>query len=191
MIDEFELKKLNTMTAFLKAESESFSEDTIIFIECLIGRYNLVAALSEEIKIEDIPDEILDIIREGRAPNVEDLVPLDSYAQTYLISQLIWICGIGRIIYYSDESKAEEIIKMQEHSGAHFWASYIYSAFALLNCRVISDEFMAIMTNNYDNSTQNVLRLNRIFIELCECIYLRHHEDLHYYDLKADGSESG
>lgn len=169
MIDEFDFKKLNTMTAFLKAESESFSEDTTRYIECLILRYDLVAAIPDEIKIEEIPDEIIDIIRNGFIPTKEDLLPLDKNGQAYLITQLVWLCGMHRIIYYSslstqdeeeDYSKAEELVKMQESSGSHFFASYIYAALALLNCRIASDEYIATLTNNFDNSEENIIKLN-------------------------------
>jgi hypothetical protein len=189
MIDEFDFKKLNTMTAFLKAESESFSEDTTRYIECLILRYDLVAAIPDELKIEEIPDEIIDTIRNGFIPTKEDLLPLDKNAQAYLITQLVWLCGMHRIIYYSSlsaqddhYSKAEDLIKMQESSGSHVFASYIYAALALLNCRIVSDEYIASLTNNFDNSEENILKLNRIFAELCESIYLRYHEDFQYYE---------
>lgn len=189
MIDEFDFKKLNTMTAFLKAESESFSEDTARYIECLILRYELVAAIPDELKIEEIPDEIIDIMRNGLIPTKEDLLPLDKNAQAYLITQLVWLCGMHRIIYYSslstieeDYSKVERIVKMQETSGSQFFASYIYAALALLNCRIATDEYIEALTNNFDDSEENMMRLNLIFCELCESIYLRYHEDFHYYE---------
>lgn len=196
MIEEIDYAKLNNMTSFLKQESESTAEFTIEFIECLMNRYNLDTALFDELEVDDVPDDILKIMQEGRVPTKEELLPLDSDTQNVLLMELVWFCGIQRIAFFSEfendeeedgiPNKFESIIAMRDVSSAHVIGSYLIAAMTLLMSRIPSDELIDILTDNFNDSQENLQRISMIFLETCSSILCRYQEDSHYYELKPD-----
>lgn len=197
MIEELDLKQLSTMTAFLKAESESASEFTIEFLECLLTRYNLDVALFEELELEGVPEEIIKIIQSGKVPTKEDLLPLDSGEQNILIMELIWFCGMHRIAVYTEDEEVEEgedstldrFIVLREVSPSHWIGSYLIAALTLLMCRIPSDEYIDRLTNNFDESQENVEAMTHLFLETCSCLYQRYSEDDFFYQLKPKSED--
>jgi hypothetical protein len=194
MIDEIDYTKLNNMTSFLKQESESTAEFTIEFIECLMNRYNLDSALFEGIEIEEVPEEILNTLREGNIPTKEDLLPLNSEAQNILLMELIWFCGVQRIALFSEDEELEEgmpstfdsVLAMRDVSNAHIIGSYLISALTLLMSKIPSPEMMDLLTNNFEDSQQNMQRISTIFLEVCSSILCRYNEDSYYYTLNDE-----
>ena len=192
MIEEFDFTKLNNMAAFLKAESETASEFTIEFIECLLKRYNLQTALFEGIEFEDVPEEIISIIQSGNIPTKEDLLPMDSDAQNALMMELVWFCGMQRISVYCEEEEVEEgdsstfdkILVMRDVSPAHWIGSYLVTSLTLLMSQLPSEDFIDALTNNFDECQENLMRISNLFIETCGSIYYRYQEDSCFYDLK-------
>lgn len=192
MIEELDFTKLNNMAAFLKEESETASEFTIEFIECLLKRYNLQTALFEGIEFEDVPEEIISIIQSGNIPTKEDLLPMDSDAQNALMMELVWFCGMQRISVYCEEEEIEEgdsstfdkILVMRDVSPAHWIGSYLITSLTLLMSQLPSEDFIDALTNNFDESQENLMRISNLFIETCGSIYYRYQEDSCFYDLK-------
>lgn len=197
MIEELDLKQLSTMTAFLKEESESASEFTIEFLECLLSRYNLDVALFEELELDGVPEEIIKIIQSGKVPTKEDLLPLDSGEQNLLIMELIWFCGVHRIAVYTEDEEVEagedstldRFIVMREVSPAHWIGSYLIAALTLLMCKIPSDEYIDRLTNNFDEAQQNVEAMTHLFLETCSSLYQRYSEDDFFYQLKPKSED--
>lgn len=199
MIDEVDLQQLSTMTAFLKAESESAAEFTIEFLECLIKRYNLDTALFDELELEDVPDEIIKTIQQGKVPTQEDLLPLDSGEQNLFLMEMVWFAGMQRIAAYCEDEELEEgepstfdtILAMRDVSTAHWIGSYLIAALTLLLSRMPSHEFVDSLTNNFEETDQNVQRITNFFIETCGSLYHRFKEDNCFYDFKPEGDNEG
>lgn len=198
MIDELDLKKLNTMTAFLKAESEYTSQFTIGFIECLIYRYNLDTALFDGIEIEGFPDELISMIQRGEVPSQDDLLSLDSNEQNNFIITLVWYAGLQRIKEFSSYDEQQEdgvpsfvdqFLVMGDISSAHRAGSYLMAALTLLMACIPSPDFMDAITNNFEDSPYNVKRITGMFVEICGSLYQRYYEDNHYYGIEQEDEQ--
>lgn len=198
MLDELDFKHLNNLTAFLKAESESTSEFTISYLECLMERYSLKSALSEEAEYEGIPDEIIQILKEGNLPTKEDLLPLDSESQNFLLIEMVWCCGMGRIAAFSYEEENDDegiprtidcILAMQDVSEAHLYGSYLFAALALLMSTVPSYELIHSICNTFDDSPENLHHITERFFEVCKSIYNRYQEDAWYFKGEEEENE--
>lgn len=197
MLNELDFKQLNNLTAFLKAESESNADFTISYLECLMNRYNLKSVLTEEFEHDGIPDVIFQILKEGKIPTKEDLLPLDSDTQHLLLREMIWCCGMGRIATYSYEEENEEgipksidcILAMQDVSDAHLYGSYLFAGLALLMSVVPSYELVNSICNNFEDTPENIQHIVDRFIEVCISIFTRYQEDEWYYDFKDESDE--
>lgn len=197
MIEEIDYAKLNTMTSFLKQESESTSDFTIEFIECLMNRYNLDTALFEGVEIDDVPEEIISILQESRVPTKEELLPLSSDTQNYLLMELIWFCGMQRIALFCEDEEVEEgepstfdtILAMRDVSAAHAIGSYLISALTLLNSRMPSNDYVDLLTSNFEDTPENCNRISMILLETCSNLLCRYQEDQFYYELKPQEAE--
>lgn len=198
MIEEIDYTQLHNITSKLKEDSESTSNFTIEFIECLMKRYNLDVALVEGVEIEDIPDGIITIIQDGKIPTKEDLLPLNSAMQNYLITELIFFCGMHRIAFYSEDEELEEgeattfdsILAMREVSAAHSIGSYLIAALTLLNARIPSNDYVDLLTNNFDDSPDGLNKLTLILFETFANIFFRYEEDQFYYGLNVEDNET-
>ena len=195
MIDTDDLKQLNILTANLKKHSESTANYTIELLECLLKRYNLRVSLNSEIEMEDIPDEIIKTLKEGRVPTVEDLLPLDSETQNILIMEMIWFAGMHRIASYSHDEDLEEgepspiecILAMQDVSMAHSYGSYLFAALALLMSAIPSYDFVNALCNNFEDTPENIKNIINHFVEVVISIHSRHVEDITwFFDFKDD-----
>jgi hypothetical protein len=194
MIDEFDLKQLHTLTAFLKAESESTVDSTIEFLECLLKRHGLKNSLSlnKEIEIDGVPDEIIKILRDGEIPTKEDLLPLNSLQQDQLVMSMIWIAGIERIAAYchdedlEDESPLEVIIAMRDVSIYHLYGSYLFAALTLLMSIIPSYDYVCSLCNNFEDIPGNDQFIIDRFVEVCLAIKAKYEEDKWFYDYKED-----
>jgi hypothetical protein len=133
-------------------------------------------------------------LREGKIPTKEELLPLNSEAQNILLMELIWFCGIQRIALFSDDEELEEgmpstfesIIAMRDVSNAHVIGSYLISALTLLMGKIPSTEIMDLLTNNFEDSQQNLQRISTVFLEVCSSILCHYNEDSYYYTLNTD-----
>jgi hypothetical protein len=162
-----------------------------------LTRYNLDVALFEELELEGVPEEIIKIIQSGKVPTKEDLLPLDSGEQNLLIMELIWFCGMHRIAVYTEDEEVEEgedstldrFIVLREVSPPHWIGSYLIAALTLLMCRIPSDEYIDRLTNNFDESQENVEAMTHLFLETCSCLYQRYSEDDFFYQLKPKSED--
>jgi hypothetical protein len=196
MNEELDLKQLHTMTAFLKAESESTMGDTIGFIECLQKRHGLRQSLAANpnIEIEDIPDDIIKILREGKIPTSEDLLPLSSLQQDHLVMALIWIAGIERISQYCydgdyDDSPVEYILAMRDVSDRHYFGSYLFAALTLLMSTIPSYDYVSSLCNDFEDFPGNEQFIIDRFIEVCMAIKTKYYEDIDWYYNFKEGED--
>jgi hypothetical protein len=189
MIESMDFKQLNKLTAQVKAQSESSSDFTISFLDCLMTRYNLQSCLMANIVLEEIPDDIIQILREGNIPTKEDLLPLDFETQQTLMMEMMWFAGMNKIVYYTAGEKvdaetpstSECILAMRDVSNAHFYASYLFAGLTLLMNVVPSYEFVSALTNNFDNSLENLAFIMDRSCEVLSSLHERHTEDLDFF----------
>lgn len=194
MNEMFDLKQLHTLTATLKAESESAIGDTIGFIECLQKRHGLSQSLKSnpDIEFEDIPDDIINILRDGEIPTPEDLLPLSSLKQDHLVMGLIWVAGIEKIAAYSyeyeyDDGPVECILAMRDVSIYHFYGSYLFAALTLLMSSIPSFDYVNSLCNNFQDFPGNDQFIIDRFVEVCMAIKAKYDEDMQwYYNFKED-----
>jgi hypothetical protein len=197
VIEELDFTKLNSMVASIKAESESTSEFTVEFIECLQKRYNLDSALYEGVEIEDIPDEIIKIMQSGKPLTKEDLLPLDSDGQNYLMMELVWFCGMQRIATYGDGEELDEgepstfdkILIMRDVSSAHWIGGYLIAALTLLFAKIPSEDYIDSLTDNFEDSQENIMKISNFFVEACSSVFCRYNEDMCFYDLRPENDD--
>jgi hypothetical protein len=195
MIDINDLKQLNSLTANLKEDSESTAQFTIDFLECLLKRYSLKTSLKGEVEIEDIPDEIIKILQSGNLPTKEDLLPLDSETQAFLVLKMMWFAGTYRISVYSADIEEDDeipspidcILAMRDVSAAHEMGSYLFAGLALLMSSIPTYDFVSDLCNNFLDTPENHLTLYNKISEVCAAIKSRYEEDMEwYYDFKDD-----
>jgi hypothetical protein len=109
--------------------------------------------------------------------------------QNNLIAEMVWFAGANRIAYYTVNEEVEEgmpntldcILAMRDVSSAHFYASYLFAALTLLMNRVPTYDFVSALTNNFEDTTENVDFIATIFCEVCSSLYVRHSEDLEFF----------
>jgi hypothetical protein len=190
MEDKFDIKALQSRIAEVKKESEETTEFTSEFLECLLKRHDLANVLHEEQEFEDTPDEVTEALKKGEIPKKEDLVKMPTEAQDYLVKDCVYMCGLGAISWYGDNlpeyaeidpKPFDEIIVMPDISPGHHTASYIVAAMALLTADIPSQRMIELLTNNFDNSPEQLEDNMELYNEICVMILKRYHEDLEYY----------
>lgn len=187
--ENFDIKALQNRIAELKEESEKSVDFTYEFIECLIKRHDLVQIIHEEHEFEDVPQEITDLIKKGEVPSKELLSMLDIDTQDGLIKDLVWVCGMGAIAWYSendptyedaDPKPFDEIIEMPNVSPGHHSASYIIAALALLTGGIPSQPLIIAITNDFDCTEEQMYRNAFYYSDFCFSILRRYKEDIEY-----------
>lgn len=187
--ENFDIKALHNRIAELKEESERSVDFTYEFIECLIKRHDLAQIIHDEHEFEDVPEEVTNLLKKGEIPSKEMISTMDIDTQDYLIKDLVWICGMGAIAWYSENDKEyedmnptpfDEIIEMPNVSVGHHSASYIIAALALLMARIPSSKMIEAITNNFDNSEEQLYNNAFYYSDLCFSILRRYQEDIDY-----------
>lgn len=187
---DFNIKELQKRIQEIKEEEEVTVSFTIKFIECLLERHDLQNMMDAEYTFEDIPDSIIQHVRNGEVPSKEEIESLSLDDQDFLIKDFIFICGMGAISYYSDNIDAykemdpkpfDAIIKMPNMSPAHHTACYIVAALALLLADIPTQSMVESLTNNFDCSEEQIENNVFLFNDLCTSIIKRYSEDKVYY----------
>jgi hypothetical protein len=190
MENKFDIKALQNRIAEVKKETEETSEFTQLFLKCLIERHDLTSILDADYNFEDIPDCVMESIRKGEVPSKDSISLMNSEIQDGFIKDCVWICGMGAIAWYCQNdvkymqlspTPFDEIIQMPEISPGHHTGSYLIAAFTLLHANIPMQEFIEILTNNFDSSDEQLEKNMELYNELCIDIMRRYTEDLEYY----------
>lgn len=181
----FDLSGLQDRINEIKSET-LFTRD---FLDCLLKRHDLKYSIPDEFEIDDVPISILKTLKEGNIPSEEEILTMSSEIQNLLMFELIWVCGMNAIAFYTKEVTnsddqdgiLEQILAMISVSPAHYIGCYIIAAYTLLMCRVPSFEMIESITDNFSQDEHRLQRNYDLFVELVAGVYSRYQEDQQYY----------
>jgi hypothetical protein len=188
MEDKFDIKELQKRITEVKQETDRLTKFTRKYLECLIKRHDLQNIIYEEHMFEDVPSEIVELLKRGELPSENQIAMMDEETQDYLLKECVFICGMGAVAYYSDmmeddvePTEFDNIIEMSNLSPGHYLATHLIAALALLYCRIPSFEMVQVLTQDFGNSEQQLQQSLEFYNELCVSIYNRYLEDEEYY----------
>jgi hypothetical protein len=189
--NSIDFKSLQSRINQIKREGEEITDFTYDFLECLMYRHDLDKCIPDDFELEDVPEDIIDTLRKGKIPSKEELIIISPETQNFMCFELIWICGMGAIASYgADEdgepddgipSTFETIIAMRDVSPAHNIASYIIAVLSLLMAQLPSEDMIERITNNYDDSEDQLQKNMDNFVEFSASVITRYREDKMYY----------
>jgi hypothetical protein len=185
----FDMNGLMDRINRIKQEGEETTDFTVEFLQCLMERHDLASSIPEDFELDDVPDSIFSTLRCGDIPSKEELILLESGVQNNLIFEMIWLCGMNAISYYTQDVEVDEgevsvfesILTMLSVSPGHFVGCYLISVYTLLMCKVPSLEMMEIITDNFNSEPDRLNKNQDIFVEMAAAILLRWKEDKVYY----------
>lgn len=199
MEEKFDIKELQKRITEVKEETKMLNTFTREYLECLIERHDLPNFMEDDYEFEDIPEEIISIIKKGELPTEEQISELDEETQDIFIKECVFLCGISAVSWYCDmEEEIEEeeeddeedvsifeiIMEMSNESIGHYTATYIIAALTLLFGKIPSFGLIECMTNNFSSDDEQIDKNMMMFNELCFSIICRYKEDKSYYDNK-------
>lgn len=173
----------------IKNEGEEASDFTLEFLTCLMERHDLKYAIPDEFEIEDVPESIIDGLRNGELPTKEQIVLMSAQTQNNLLFDAVWVCGMNAVSYYTkdipipegEDNILDSILAMLHVSQAHAIGCYLISVFTLLLSKVPSLEMIEAITDNFDESPLKLQQMQDMFVELSAALLLRWREDKLYY----------
>lgn len=179
MTEVFDVKDLTDRINKLK-KSGDFTRE---FLECLAERHDLFSSIPNDLSISEIPESVMNSLRSGELPPKEDILLMDTELQTHLVIELIWMCGMQAISYYTEDEPEylESILAMLDVSAGHYVGCYLISVFTLLMSKVPSMSLIETLTNNFDSSPEGLEKSQDIFLETAYSLFLRWTEDKGYY----------
>lgn len=195
MKDKFDIKELHKRIEEVKEETQYLTKFTHEFLECLIERHNIQDIIWEEQEFEDVPNEIVELLKNGEVPTEEQLSVLDSETQNFLLKECVFICGMGAVSIYShieeiknneeyDDEKMtifDSILEMSDESPGHYIGMYLIAALSLLLGKIPSYEMIEVLTKNFDSSQDNLQRCYELYNEFCLSVYNRYMGDKEIY----------
>lgn len=195
--DKFDIKSLQKRIQEIKTENEHGITFTQEFLKCLFERHNLKEIIHEDQEFEDVPELIVDKIKNGEVPEYHEIALMDIDTQDHLLKDCVWMCGMGAIAWYSqnleeykdleeEEKPFNQIMKMPDMGIGYHSASFLIAAFAMLMADVPSEELISTLSDNFSNDEKQVQKNFELFNELCLGIYRRYEEDLSMYELGED-----
>lgn len=189
--NSLDLKSLQSRINEIKKEGEEITDFTHGFLECLMNRHDLSECIPPEFELEGIPEQIFESLRNKTIPSKEELILISPDDQNFMCFELIWVCGMGAIASYGADDDGDEsqgipstfdtIIAMRDVSPAHSIGSYIIAVLSLLMCQLPSEEMIERITNNFDNSEEQLQDNMDNFVEFASAIITRYREDMLYY----------
>ena len=189
--NSIDLKSLQSRINDIKKEGEEITDFTYDYLHCLMERHDLADCLPPDFELEDVPDQIIEDLRNGKVPPKEELIVISPDAQNFMCFELIWVCGMGAIAAYgADEDGDEEegipstfdvILTMRDVSPAHNIASYLIAVLSLLMCQLPSEAMIERITNNFDCSEDQLQANMDNFVEFASALITRFREDMMYY----------
>jgi hypothetical protein len=187
--DPFNLKFLQSRINDIKEEGQESADFTIEYIECLMNRHDLMESIPDDFELDDVPDSILDTLRKGEIPTKDQIILMDTQVQNYFIFELIWLCGMTAVAYYtSDEEREEEndpstfdvILGMLQVSPGHATGCYLICVFTLLMGQIPSETMISNITNNFSDDFDQCQKNMDYFVELSSSVLTRYKEDRLY-----------
>lgn len=185
---EFDLKLLQSRIEQIKEEGKESSEFLYNYIKCLAERHDLFEYIPDDLEIVDIPEQIIQKLIDHEIPSVDDLNALDLGNKEWLIIQLVWICGMGSVAAYcedtdedDEESTFDAILSMMDVDEAHYVGAYLVAALTLLMCQIPAFELVERLTNDFSEDPEDIENAKQSFYQLSSGIYSRYNEDLNYY----------
>lgn len=192
----FDMSGLNDRINKIKKEGEESSDFTLEFIQCLMERHDLAHSIPDDFELENVPESIMNTLREGEMPTKEQIVLIATEDQNALIFEMIWLCGMNAISYYTEDLEVEEgeptvfdsILSMLSLSPGHFVGCYLIAVYTLLMCRVPSVEMMELITDDFNCDPDRLLKNQDFFVELSAAVLLRWKEDKIYYNKQQEAN---
>jgi hypothetical protein len=190
MEEKLDLSSLQSRINEIKKEGQESADFTIEYIECLMNRHDLKESIVEDYEIDGVPESILESLRKGEIPTRDEIMVMDSDTQNFLLFELIWLCGMLAISYYSSNEEIEEdepstfdvIMEMVNISPGHWTACYLIAILTLLMARIPSESMISKMTNDFSDDEEQIQLNLDYFIEFSSSLLFRHTEDIGYYD---------
>jgi hypothetical protein len=185
----FNMSALTERINKLKEENEESTDFTHKFLTCLMERHDLKESLHETFSLDGVPGEIIKSLIEGTIPSKKEINLIDPETQSAFLYKLIWVCGMNAIDYYTGDlpledgeiSVLEAILSMTEVDEARYIASHIIAAYTLLMSRLPTVEFIESVTNDFDDSPEQIQKDIDMFVEISGSLLTRWMEDKEYY----------
>lgn len=188
-VGSLDLKSLQSRINEIKKEGSEISDFTIEYLNCLMIRHDLKYAIPDNVEFEDVPESIIQKLRNGEIPTEDEITIMDSDTQNFFCFELIFFCGLYAIARYGgtepiegqDESICDIVWEMRSMSMAHYMATYIISGLTLLMGQVPSQKFVEQLVDNFSNDENQLKQNMDYFVELASSILTRYMEDKDYY----------
>lgn len=188
--DQFDLKSLQTRINDIKKEGQETAEFTEEYITCLMIRHDLEYSIPDDFELEDVPESIFDKLRSGEIPSKEEIMVMDCETQNSLLFELIWLCGMTAVGYYTKDEELDEgepstletILQMAGVSPGHRLAMYLICVLALLMGQLPSERMIETITNDFADDDDQMQRNIDMFVEWGSAVLTRHQEDMIYFD---------
>jgi hypothetical protein len=186
--ETIDLKSLQSRINEIKKEGQESADFTIEYIECLMKRHDLKDSIPDDYELEEVPDSVIDCLRKGEIPTKEQIILMDSDIQNYFLFEMIWLCGMTAISYYTSDEELEDgengtfdiILGMMNISSGHWTACYLICVLSLLMARVPSEDMISTFTNNFSDDEEQIQRNMNYFIEFAASVLFRYTEDKIY-----------
>ena len=193
IMENFDLKSLQSRINEIKQDGQESVDFTIEYINCLIERHDLSSSLPEDYELDNVPECVFESIRKGNVPTKEEIILMDSEVQNYLLFELIWLCGMTAISFYSSCEEIEEgipgtfdvIIDMVNVSPGHWSACYLIAVLTLLMAKIPSESVISVLTDNFSDDPNQIQINMNYFIEFAASVLQRHKEDCVYHLLNS------
>jgi hypothetical protein len=186
--ETIDLKSLQSRINDIKKEGQESADFTIEYIECLMKRHDLKDSVPDDYELDDVPDTIIDTLRRGEIPSKDQIILMDSDTQNFLLFELIWLCGMTAISFYTSDEELEEgepgtfdvIFSMMQISSGHWTACYLICVLTLIMAKVPSEDMISSMTDDFLDTSEQCQKNMDYFIELASSVLTRYNEDKIY-----------
>lgn len=183
-----DLKSLQSRINEIKKEGQESADFTIEYLECLMKRHDLKDSIPDDYELEDVPDSVIDCLRKGEIPTRDQIILMDSDTQNFVLFEMIWLCGMTAISFYTSEEELEEgedgtfdiILGMMHISSGHWTACYLICVLSLLMAKVPSEDMISSFTNNFSDDPEQCQKNMNYFIEFASSVLNRYNEDKIY-----------
>lgn len=191
MTDSFDMSGLLERINKIKKQGEKSTEFTLECLQCLLERHDLKYSIHPDFEVVDVPLVILESLRQGILPTKEQICLLDDEVQSNFIAEMVWVCGMNAISYYTadvppdedGETILDQFLVMLEVSESHFVGCYLIAALTLLMSNAPSIEMIETITDNFNNDSAHIEKSQEIFYEYIRAIHSRWKEDKLNYEI--------
>jgi hypothetical protein len=185
----FDMSVLTERITQIKSDTKEVSDCTMEYLECLMKRYALKESIPEHFKVEDVPDDIIELLRSGELPSEDRIATLDPDTQTSLVFDLIWACGIKSVYEYVESTEEpqevrdeffDSILALLDISPAHVTGCYIIAVLTLIMHKIPSVSMIETITNNFDDSETSIHNSREFFVECASSLIFRWRDEKNY-----------